>query len=41
MEQLFAIDLEKISVASEQEKKTNRKNNLQLFFENGLPNKKK
>ena len=39
MEQLFAIDLEKISVASEQEKK-DRKNNLQLFFENGLPNKK-
>ncbi len=39
MEQLFAIDLEKISVASEQEKK-DRKKNLQLFFETGLPNKK-
>ena len=30
MEQLFAIDLEKISVASEQEKK-DRKKNLQLW----------
>ena len=39
MEQLFNIDLEKIPVASEQEKQ-DRKKNLQLFFETGLPNKK-
>ncbi len=39
MEQLFKIDLKKISSFSEKEKKE-RKKNLKLFLEKGLPNKK-
>ena len=39
MEQLFNIDLKKISTASKKEL-DERKRNLDLFFESGLPNKK-
>ena len=39
MEQLFNIDLKKISTASKKEL-DERKRNLDLFFEGGLPNKK-
>tara|TARA_Y100000591_G_C21840855_1_gene705538 strand:- start:1097 stop:2341 length:1245 start_codon:yes stop_codon:yes gene_type:complete len=39
MEHLFNIDLDKISSSSEKEA-FDRKKNLELFYENGLPNKK-
>ena len=39
MEQLFNIDLEKISTASKKEL-DERKKNLNIFLESGLPNKK-
>ena len=39
MEQLFNFDLEKISNSSDKEA-LDRKNNLELFLKNGLPNKK-
>ena len=39
MDQLFNIDLKKISVSSPKEA-LERKKNLELFLENGLPNKK-
>ena len=39
MEQLFNIDLKKISPTSPQEA-LERKKNLELFLKNGLPNKK-
>ena len=39
MEQLFNIDLEKISTNSKKDK-IDRKKNLELFLEAGLPNKK-
>ena len=39
MDQLFNIDLDKISSSSNKEK-IERKKNLNLFFESGLPNKK-
>ena len=39
MEQLFNIDLEKISTNSKKDK-IDRKKNLKLFLEAGLPNKK-
>ena len=39
MEQLFNIDLEKISTASKKELEE-RKKNLNIFLESGLPNKK-
>ena len=39
MEQLFNIDLKKISSSSKKEA-LNRKKNFELFLKSGLPNKK-
>ena len=39
MDQLFNIDLKKIPVSSDEEA-LERKKNLELFLETGLPNKK-
>ena len=39
MEELFNIDLDKISNSSNKEA-LDRKKNLELFFKKGLPNKK-
>ena len=39
MEQLFNIDLDKITPLQKKES-IERKKNLELFFESGLPNKK-
>ena len=39
MEQLFNIDLDKITSSSKKEN-IERKKNLELFFKSGLPNKK-
>ena len=40
MEQLFNFDLEKISNSSDKEA-LDRKNNLELFLKNGLPEQKR
>ena len=40
MEELFNIDLDKISSSSNKKEALDRKKNLELFFKKGLPNKK-